>query len=316
VTNAQGTFTVLQGTNIVSDATVLGGFFANATFIDTEYFGIFGQGEFEVTDRIRLIAGIRYNDEKKFARCGGSNFTGDTNGDGTVDRVVNVLPGIAGSSPVTLPANANDLFSYNCNASDEVTTATTGGSSGSFSNVTWRAGAEFDLNDDVMLYANSATGYLSGSASTTTTTDEQESQVIEVGFRSRLGIGNLKGLFERLGKYQRPHCGFNPQTSLSEMRAFILRGGLTDLFSQDRVSMALHCGVWVGKMGKEDLSAPGTESESGWGMRRFARMRRGGPELLVGRGWASRGGSESCRSRRALQWRRGCLRDRHTVDRR
>ena len=38
------------------------------------------------------------------------------------------------------------------------------------------------------------------------------------------GIGILKGLFERLAQYQRPRCGFNPRTSLSDMRAFIVRG--------------------------------------------------------------------------------------------
>ena len=189
VTVPQGTFTVLKGTDIISDATVLGGFFANYAVIDTEYFGIFGQGEFSVTDRTRLILGIRYNDEEKSASCGGSNFTGDVNGDGRVDRVVNVLPGVAGSSPLVLPDNANDLFSYNCAATDAITSAnnyqgTT--HTGNFDNITWRAGAEFDFTEDVMIYAQSSTGYLSGSASTTTTTDEQESQVIEVGFRTRL----------------------------------------------------------------------------------------------------------------------------------
>lgn len=195
VTVPQGIFTILRGTDIVSDATVLGGFFANNAIIDTEYFGIFGQAEFAITDRIRLIGGIRYNDEEKSASCGGSNFSGDANGDGTVDRVVNVLPGVAGSSPTVLPDNANDLFSYNCNASDAITSANTiqdASSSGKFDNITWRAGAEFDMNDDVMLYATSSTGYLSGSASTTTTTDEQESQVIEVGFRSRLADNTLQ----------------------------------------------------------------------------------------------------------------------------
>lgn len=189
VTNALGTFTVLEGTDIVSDATVLGGFFANAVEINTEYWGVYAQGEYSVTDNLRLIAGVRYNDEEKSASCGGSNFTGDTNGDSIVDRVVNVLPGVAGTSPLVLPENASDIFSYNCGASDAVTSSNTlqGGSGDtSFDNVTWRAGVEFDLNDDVMLYASGASGYLSGSASTTTTTDEQESQVIELGFRSIL----------------------------------------------------------------------------------------------------------------------------------
>ncbi len=187
VTNSEGTFTVLEGTDIVSDATVLNGFFANAVEIETEYWGVFTQVEYSVNDRLRLIGGLRYNDETKDAFCGGSNFTGDVNGDGTVDRVVNVRQGVDGSSPIILPDNASDLFTYNCGASDAITSANTiqdPSSLGRFDNVTWRAGIEYDLNDDIMIYLTSSTGYLSGSASTTTTTDEQESQVIEAGFRS------------------------------------------------------------------------------------------------------------------------------------
>lgn len=180
-------FTVLTATDIVSDATLLNNFFANAVQIDTEYFGVFGQVEYAINDRTRLIAGLRYNDEQKKASCGGSNFTGDSNGDGTVDRVVNILPGVDGSSPFVLPDSAIDVFSINCGASDAITSANTtqaSSSFGEFDNVTWRAGMEFDLNDETMLYLTGSTGYLSGSASTQTTTDEQESQVIELGFRS------------------------------------------------------------------------------------------------------------------------------------
>ncbi len=180
-------FTVLSGTDILSDATVLNNFFANAVQVDTEYYGIFGQVEYSINDVFRLIGGLRYNDEQKSASCGGSNFTGDENNDGTVDRVVNVLPGVDGTSPFILPNNARDLFTYNCGALDAVTSANNflgTENTGSYDNVTWRAGAEYDMGDNVMLYLTASTGYLSGSASTTTTTDEQESQVIEVGFRS------------------------------------------------------------------------------------------------------------------------------------
>ncbi len=182
-------YTILSGTDIISDARVLNNFFANAVQIDTEYFGIFGQVEYSLNDTMRIIAGIRYNDEQKSASCGGSNFTGDENGDGTVDRVVNIQPGVSGTSPFILPDNARDLFTYNCGASDAVTSANNfqgTDSDGKFDNVTWRAGFEYDMNDATMLYLSGSTGYLSGSASTTTTTDEQESQVIELGFRSVL----------------------------------------------------------------------------------------------------------------------------------
>ncbi|MEM7220674.1 MAG: TonB-dependent receptor [Pseudomonadota bacterium] len=179
VTIPEGTFTVLQGTDIVSNDIVLGGFFADNTMVDTEYFGVYAQGEFDVTDQLRVIAGVRYNDEEKDVSCGGSNFSGG-------DRVVNVAPGAAGSSPVVLPGSARDVFTFNCDATDALEL------SGGFDEVTWRAGAEFDLNDDVMLYATFSTGYLSGAASTARITDQQESQVFELGFRSVLANQTLQ----------------------------------------------------------------------------------------------------------------------------
>ncbi|MEM6641188.1 MAG: TonB-dependent receptor, partial [Pseudomonadota bacterium] len=195
VTTPAGTFTILSGTPLVSDSTVLGGFFANAVQIDTDYIGIYGQVEYSVNDQLRLIGGLRYNDEEKEATCGGSNFTGDVNGDGTTNPVVTLQPGVAGSSPVILPDNARDIFNYNCGASDAITSANTlqpTDRQPQFDNVTWRAGVEYDMNEETMVYGTASTGYLSGSSSTTTTTEEQESQVIELGFRSLLREGTLQ----------------------------------------------------------------------------------------------------------------------------
>ena len=174
-----GTFTLLDGTDIVSRDTVIGGFFADNAVVDTEYFGIFGQGEYSLTDQVRLIAGLRYNDESKELSCGGSNFSGG-------DRVVNVLPGLAGAMPDVLPVRASDAFTFNCNAADQVRRER------SYDNVTWRAGVEYDVNDDVMVYATGATGYLSGALSTGAETDEQESRVLEAGVRSSLLGGALR----------------------------------------------------------------------------------------------------------------------------
>ncbi len=187
-----GGVTLLTGTGIESRDINLNGFFANNVIIDTEYFGIYGQAEYSISDQFRLIGGLRYNDETKAASCGGSNFTGDTNGDGTVDRVVNVIPGAAGSSPILLPENAQDIFTYNCDASDAVSSATVSDFPGSYDNITWKAGAEYDVSDDVMLYLTGSTGYLSGSASTSSTTEEQTSRAFEGGFRSRLADNTLQ----------------------------------------------------------------------------------------------------------------------------
>lgn len=176
---------LLIATGIESRDRILNNFFANNVVIDTEYFGVYGQAEYSLSDQFRVIGGLRYNDETKAASCGGSNFSGG-------DRVVNVLPGIAGSSPSVLPSNAQDVFSYNCDAADAVTSADVSDFPGNYSNVTWRAGAEYDVSDDVMLYVTGSTGYLSGSASTASTTEEQNSRVLEGGFRSRLAENTLQ----------------------------------------------------------------------------------------------------------------------------
>jgi iron complex outermembrane receptor protein len=184
--------TILEGTDIVSDATFLGGFFANAGRVSTDYLGVYFEGEYSLSDSLRITAGIRYNDEEKYVDCGGDNFTGDTNGDGRIDRVVNVIDGVAGSSPIILPESAQDLFTFNCAATDAVTSDNVSDSDYSWDNFTYRAGIEFDLSDDVMSYMTASTGYLSGSASAFATTDEQESQVLELGLRTVLLDGTLQ----------------------------------------------------------------------------------------------------------------------------
>ncbi len=172
------TATLLTGTDIVSRDTVIGGFFADNAVVDTEYFGIFGELEYSISEKLRVIGGLRYNDESKELSCGGSNFSGG-------DRVVNVLPNLAGASPDVLPVRASEAFTFNCDARDQVRRDR------SYDNVTWKAGVEYDVNPDVMVYLTGSTGYLSGAVSTGAETDEQESQVFEGGFRSRLLDGDL-----------------------------------------------------------------------------------------------------------------------------
>ncbi|MEP3891885.1 MAG: TonB-dependent receptor [Hellea sp.] len=208
---------LLVGTGIESRERILNNFFANSVIVDTEYFGIYGQGEYSVSDQFRLIGGLRYNDETKAASCGGSNFSGG-------DRVVNVAPGVAGSSPLFLPGNAQDVFTYNCDAADAITSATVSDFPGSYDNITWRAGVEYDVNDDVMLYLTGATGYLSGSASTASTTEEQTSRAFEAGFRSRLADNTLQ---------LNASAHFTEYDNLLTQRQEINAAGITDTFTDN-----------------------------------------------------------------------------------
>jgi iron complex outermembrane receptor protein len=83
----------------------------------------FGQGTYAVTDRLRLTAGLRYTEDQK-ARNGGTFLT---NG--------------AGAITSTVVLNVADA---------------------KWDALNWKVGADFDLTDSSMLYANAATGYKAG----------------------------------------------------------------------------------------------------------------------------------------------------------
>ena len=170
-----GTFDLLIGTPIVSEDIELGGFFADLGIREIDYVGLYGQAEWSITDQLRLIGGLRYNEEEKTLVVGGDNFSG-------ANPPVIVNPDVVADPNLSfVPTNPYTVFSFDENAAD----ASRG--SVSFDNINWRLGAEYDLNDEIMLYATAATGFLSGAISNNgATTDEQESQIIEVGFKSQL----------------------------------------------------------------------------------------------------------------------------------
>ncbi len=166
-------FPILSGTPIVSTATNIHGFFADSAWIESDVFAVFAQGEFSVNDNMRLIAGLRYNDEKKSVAGGGSNFTA---GDAPVTVLIP-----AASSPSIIPQHRG-VFGFNRNATGANAFSRT------YDNVSWKAGIEYDIPDrDAMVYFMASTGFLSGSVNGNgSSTDEQESQLVEIGFKSTL----------------------------------------------------------------------------------------------------------------------------------
>ena len=84
----------------------------------------FAHGEFAVTDQLRLIGGIRYSEEDKDYRFIEHDIPGTPS---------NVFPGGLDAPKST-----------------------------SYERVDWRAGIQFDVNDDHMIYANVATGFRGG----------------------------------------------------------------------------------------------------------------------------------------------------------
>ena len=157
---------------LVSLNTSLNGHFADATEVESDYFGAYFQGEFAFSDQFRVIGGLRYNKEDKSV-VGGSNFS--------AAPPVTVNPLFAGgTSPAVVPSRPGSVFLYNLDvpgiaSSDE-----------SYDNVSWRAGFEWDMSDSVLFYGTASTGFLSGSVNATRDdTEEQESEVIEFGIKSR-----------------------------------------------------------------------------------------------------------------------------------
>lgn len=89
--------------------------------VSSESYAAFGQGTFRVTDQFRLIGGARYTDEKI-----------------SEIYILNSVPGTA-----LWPRAAVGRISGSVKAS----------------NVSWKAGAQFDMTPDIMFYGTYSTGY-------------------------------------------------------------------------------------------------------------------------------------------------------------
>ena len=131
--------------------------------IDTITEGLFGQASWSVKDDVRLIAGIRSNKETKRSEIHKGNSLFDKAdvpyGYGLVGRPL-------------------DVFVYPAEA--DCTTKVT------YDKTTWRAGVEWDIDDDKMFYGNSSNGFLSGGLNSNCSDfDQQDSEAIEIGFKTR-----------------------------------------------------------------------------------------------------------------------------------
>lgn len=180
---------LLTATPLVSNDPVIGGFFADNTPIDTTYFGVYGQATISVSDRFRVIGGLRWDTEDKELVGGGSNFTGDTDGDGLSEAPVVAPPG--GPFLAPFPTALDDvfgIFTINSDADDAIRS-----DPDAQSDLTWRAGLEYDLGDAALLYFTSSTGFLSGSLNNGgTITEPLNSRVFEGGIKSIIFDGSLQ----------------------------------------------------------------------------------------------------------------------------
>ena len=140
--------------------------FADWQEIETTTTGIFFQGEYSIIDNLRVIGGIRYSEEDKDT----DSFSGSS-----TDEEGNPLPGV---NPTGLSGRAIDIYRY--------TLIDENSANQSFDDTTYRAGIEWDMNDEVMFYVSYSTGFLSGGVNADGTAfDQQESEAYEAGMKSR-----------------------------------------------------------------------------------------------------------------------------------
>lgn len=233
--------------------------------VDSESYAAFADGTLDFTDRLRIIAGIRYTDEKKSRfgiggnwalTLGGSDFSCcfgtrlgtegfrpalldrpnfDVRGintpqgraqfliegirtPGARDTLIRQIGAIAnGSNPlgtcfvqpdidngfVTCPTNTNGGFSFaNLTIPDQQVGAS------AFNFFDYRAGVEFDLSDDNMVYAKVSTGHKSGGFNDSfngSTIPEafspEDLLVFEVGSRNVFQAFGRRAVFNLTGFY-------------------------------------------------------------------------------------------------------------------
>ncbi|WP_447761230.1 TonB-dependent receptor [Sphingopyxis panaciterrae] len=233
--------------------------------VNGKSFAFYADGTFDVTDRLRILGGIRYTEEKKSRYGIGGNWALTLGGEdfaccfatrigtegfrpalldrpnfdvsnittpqgmaqfliegirtpGLRDTLIDQIGSIAnGTNPngtcidrpdidngfVNCPANANGGFSY---ANFTIPGQQIGSSKFDF--VDWRAGIEYDLTDDNMLYAKVSTGHKSGGFNDSfngspipETFSPEKLLVYEIGTRNSFDFFGRRGVFNLTGFY-------------------------------------------------------------------------------------------------------------------
>jgi iron complex outermembrane receptor protein len=108
--------------------------------VNTNAWGIFDQATFSVSDSLRIIGGLRYSSETQHALGALSYFC-----------------------PISLFPNAS-LSQYGSLFGPGCTTSTVIPAGGTWSNINWKAGLEYDLSNHTSSYLTATTGFKSGGA--------------------------------------------------------------------------------------------------------------------------------------------------------
>ena len=120
--------------------------FEDSTVVDAESIAVFGQIEYSVSDKVELVAGLRYNKDKK------TSFS------------VLIIPQFGLVGPAAVITDDSEDWSQ----------------------VTGKIGVNYHIDDDVLLYTSYSTGYKSGgyNAAQTAPYDQENIEAYEVGLKS------------------------------------------------------------------------------------------------------------------------------------
>jgi iron complex outermembrane receptor protein len=160
------------------DPFACGGYDIQAAYQDRDTYAFYADGTYDITDRTSVSAGIRYtNDQKDFKRL---QF-------GTAENPFSSVITLAEfRGPFTQPIPEEN---FGTNVEDDKT----------WSKTTYRMQLDHQINDDMMVYASFATGFVAGgfseacgSALSCRPYDSEENQNYEIGFKSDLLGGAMR----------------------------------------------------------------------------------------------------------------------------
>ena len=160
------------------DLFLCGGYDVQAAYQDRDTYAFYADGTYEITEKTSIAAGIRYtSDEKDFKRL---QF-------GTAENPFGSLITLAQfRGPHTQPIPEEN---FGTNVKDDK----------EWTKTTYRVQLEHSLNDEIMLYASYATGFVAGGFSETCGSalscrpyDSEENDNFEIGMKSELLGGAMR----------------------------------------------------------------------------------------------------------------------------
>lgn len=122
-------------------------------------YAVFGNVEYDLSEKLIAKGAVRYTNSRNAAEICGFDA-----GDGQIAGLFNFLGSLIGSAPFT-PVSATGRFDNNCFSLDENNTPSGEPFTQTLKedNVSWRAGLDYRVDPNTLLYANVSRGYKAGS---------------------------------------------------------------------------------------------------------------------------------------------------------